>query len=133
MNENMKFFRSSLLWLVRTAVIMLVLASNCLTTAQNRNESPRNCKVSPDGLPLIGVNVVEKRYSNGTITDINGSYTLTVPGTQNWYLKHTSALVNQEVKVISEKHFMTSPDRRLQSPGGSGRSHRLWCTEKRVW
>ncbi|HMO38518.1 MAG TPA: TonB-dependent receptor [Saprospiraceae bacterium] len=32
-----------------------------------------------DGLPLIGVNVVEKNTTNGTISDIDGSFLLTVP------------------------------------------------------
>ncbi|MGQ1784153.1 MULTISPECIES: SusC/RagA family TonB-linked outer membrane protein [unclassified Saccharicrinis] len=33
-----------------------------------------------DGSPLIGVNVVEKGTTNGTITDINGSYSLKTQG-----------------------------------------------------
>ena len=31
-----------------------------------------------DGEPLIGVNILEKGTSNGTITDLDGTYTLTV-------------------------------------------------------
>ncbi|MGQ1888826.1 SusC/RagA family TonB-linked outer membrane protein [Thermophagus sp. OGC60D27] len=33
-----------------------------------------------DGAPLIGVNVVEKGTTNGTITDINGNFSLTLQG-----------------------------------------------------
>ncbi|WP_010424387.1 SusC/RagA family TonB-linked outer membrane protein [Anaerophaga thermohalophila] len=33
-----------------------------------------------DGLPLIGVNVIEKGTSNGTITDIEGNFSLTLQG-----------------------------------------------------
>lgn len=31
------------------------------------------------GMPLIGVNVVEKGTTNGTVTDINGNYSLQIP------------------------------------------------------
>lgn len=77
----MKFFRSSPSYgLFEQQSFMLVLASNCLTaTAQTETRVHGTVKSATDGLPLIGVNVVEKGTSNGTITDINGSYTLTVP------------------------------------------------------
>lgn len=92
------------LWLVRTAVIMLVLASNYLTaTAQTETRVHGTVKSATDGLPLIGVNVVEKGTSNGTITDINGSYTLTVPGNSELVFTYIG-FVNQEVKVISGKN-----------------------------
>ena len=92
------------LWLVRTAVIMLVLASNCLTaTAQTETRVHGTVKSATDGLPLIGVNVVEKGTSNGTITDINGSYTLTVPGNSELVFTYIG-FANQEVKVISGKN-----------------------------
>ena len=32
-----------------------------------------------NGMPLIGVNVVEKGTTNGTVTDIDGNYSLQIP------------------------------------------------------
>lgn len=33
-----------------------------------------------EGNPLIGVNVVEKNTTNGTVTDVNGNFSISVPG-----------------------------------------------------
>ena len=50
--------------------------------------------------PLIGVNILEKGTTNGTITDIDGSYTLSVKGTSSVlelsYLGYTSLEVPVE-------------------------------------
>lgn len=36
--------------------------------------------VDADGTPLIGVNIVQQNTSSGTVTDLDGNYTLTAPG-----------------------------------------------------
>ncbi|GHV03971.1 hypothetical protein FACS189416_1340 [Bacteroidia bacterium] len=36
-------------------------------------------KSEADGEPLLGVNIIQKGTTNGTVTDIDGKYTLSVP------------------------------------------------------
>ncbi|GAF04958.1 carboxypeptidase-like regulatory domain-containing protein [Saccharicrinis fermentans] len=41
-----------------------------------------------DGSPLIGVNVVEKGTTNGTITDVSGNYSLSVQAIMPYLFSH---------------------------------------------
>lgn len=47
--------------------------------AYSQNGTLRGKVTDVSQTPLIGVNVVEKGTTNGTITDINGNYTLSAP------------------------------------------------------
>jgi len=66
---------------VLMAVFLLI---NCLPAwAQSDIRVKGTIKSDVDGFPLIGVNVIQKGTTNGTISDIDGNYELTVPvGTQ---------------------------------------------------
>lgn len=48
-------------------------------TVYSQNVTLRGTVKDANNLPLIGVNVVEKGTTNGTITDIDGNYTLSAP------------------------------------------------------
>jgi len=65
-------------------LIAVFLLINCLPAwAQSDIRVKGIIKSDVDGLPLIGVNVIQKGTTNGTISDIDGNYELTVPvGTQ---------------------------------------------------
>ncbi len=52
-----------------------------------------------DGLPLPGVNVVVKGTTNGTVTDSEGKYGLTVPSSSSVLVFSFIGLVTQEVEV----------------------------------
>ena len=66
-------------WLARTAVFLLLLTANCLSmNAQTSQRVHGTVTSATDGMPLIGVNVVEKGTTNGAITDIDGNYSLNV-------------------------------------------------------
>ncbi|MCC5931507.1 MAG: SusC/RagA family TonB-linked outer membrane protein [Cyclobacteriaceae bacterium] len=54
---------------------------------------------SPDGLP--GVNVVLKGTGQGTVTDINGNYTITVPGSESILVFSSVGYLTEEVTVGS--------------------------------
>ncbi len=54
-----------------------------------------------DGSPLIGVNVVEKGTTNGTITDINGNYSLNVQGDNAILVFSFIGFTKQEIPVTS--------------------------------
>ncbi len=57
-----------------------------------------------DDLPLIGVNVLEKGTTNGTITDLDGNFKLTVTNGAVIQLKYVG-YKNQEVVVGTQRHF----------------------------
>jgi len=52
-----------------------------------------------DNYPLIGVNIVEKGTTNGTVTDIDGNFEITVPTTAVLIVSYIG-YSEQEVKVI---------------------------------
>lgn len=53
-----------------------------------------------DGLPLIGVNVVQKGTTNGTVTDFDGNYELTIPANAEIEFSYIGYL-NQSIRVQS--------------------------------
>ena len=58
--------------------LVFLLVATATTWAQ---QTVTGIVTDPDGLALIGVNILEKGTSNGTITDLDGSFTLSVsPG-----------------------------------------------------
>jgi TonB-linked SusC/RagA family outer membrane protein len=52
-----------------------------------------------DGSPLPGVNVVLKGTATGTVTDVNGGYTLTIPGSSGTLVFSFIGLTSQEIDV----------------------------------
>ncbi|NJK87827.1 MAG: hypothetical protein HC906_19535 [Bacteroidales bacterium] len=55
-----------------------------------------------DGQPIIGVTVVEKGTQNGTITDLNGNYVITVSG-KDAVLEFNFLGYNSEEIVVGEQ------------------------------
>ena len=51
------------------------------------------------GEPVIGVNIIEKGTTNGTITDIDGNYSLTVKGPQSVLIISYIGYKEQEIPV----------------------------------
>ncbi len=79
MNKKQCMLRKPASWLARTAVFLLLLTANCLSmNAQTSQRVHGTVTSATDGMPLIGVNVVEKGTTNGAITDIDGNYFLNV-------------------------------------------------------
>src|SRR4051812_33089054 len=58
-------------------VMALLLLSGTMAVAQSKVISGKITS-SEDGAPLPGVNIVEKGTSNGTVTDTEGRYSITV-------------------------------------------------------
>src|SRR5687768_9680033 len=69
---------------MRKFLLIVFMCSLLFDTAQAQ-ERTISGKVmsSEDGSPLPGVNVIVKGTTNGTATDAEGQYTLSVPGTDN--------------------------------------------------
>lgn len=59
-----------------------------------------------DGEPVIGASVLEKGTSNGTITDFDGNYSLTVGDKATLVFSYVG-MATQEVKVTGTKHNVT--------------------------
>lgn len=70
--------------------------------AQTRNLTG-TVSSSEDGLPIPGVSVSVKGTTNGTISDINGTYTLTVPESAKALIFSFVGMVTQEVPITSSK------------------------------
>ena len=51
---------------------------SCLTAAFAQQGAVKGKVLDEQGEPIIGANVVEKGTTNGTITDLDGNYSLTV-------------------------------------------------------
>lgn len=58
--------------------IFSVLMSFCMTAAFAQSGAVKGKVLDEQGEPIIGANIVEKGTTNGTITDIDGNFTLTV-------------------------------------------------------
>ncbi|MDB9150886.1 SusC/RagA family TonB-linked outer membrane protein [Parabacteroides distasonis] len=58
--------------------ILSVLMSLCMTAAFAQSGAVKGKVLDELGEPIIGANIVEKGTTNGTITDMDGNYTLTV-------------------------------------------------------
>jgi len=54
---------------------------------------------SEDREPLVGVNVLERGTLNGTVTDVNGNYTIAVPSEESILAFSSVGYVNTEIRV----------------------------------
>ena len=51
----------------------------CLTVSAQQQITAKGSVLSSDNEPIIGATILQAGTSNGTITDINGDFTITVP------------------------------------------------------
>ncbi|HYG01343.1 MAG TPA: SusC/RagA family TonB-linked outer membrane protein [Chryseosolibacter sp.] len=80
-------------------LICLILCVTLTTTqAQDRTVSGKVTS-SRDGSPLPGVNIVVKGTTNGTVTDSDGKYTLSIPSSGGTLIFSFIGLLTQEVSV----------------------------------
>ena len=56
----------------------IVLTAKETKVAQQKSQTVKGKVIDKSGEPLIGVSIVEKGTTNGTVTDLDGNYTLTV-------------------------------------------------------
>ena len=74
--------KQNLFFIIRINLISILLG---LFTTQSfaQNITITGTVKDQSGEPLIGVNVMEKGTTNGSITDMDGKYSLTIPGVEN--------------------------------------------------
>ena len=80
--------------------LVTILSSSAF--AQEMNVSGRVTDAT-DGIPLPGVNVVVKGTTNGTVTDTDGRYSLTVPSASSTLVFSFIGLVTQEIDIASRQ------------------------------
>ena len=87
--------------------ILFVLTCSMLSVAMMASITVTGTVISAeDGLPVIGASVLEKGTSNGTITDFDGMYELTVDDNAVLVFSYVG-LTSQELKVSGPKMDVT--------------------------
>jgi len=81
--------------------ILVLITSNAWSIKQGQTVTGK-VTTSEDGTTLPGVNVVEKGTTNGTITDIQGNYSLTVADQEAIILFSSVGFETQEITVGSQ-------------------------------
>ena len=85
-------------WMQRKLVSLAVFLFVC-TCAFAQNTVTGTVK-DQSGMPLVGVNVVEKGTTNGNITDVNGKYSVNVERGKTLVFSYIG-FISQEIKVNS--------------------------------
>ena len=84
---------------------LLVLA---MTNVQAQQAVVTGNVTDDTGAPVPGANVIIKGTTTGTITDVNGDYSLTVPGSDAVLAISYIGFVGQEIAVGSQTNIRTS-------------------------
>jgi TonB-linked SusC/RagA family outer membrane protein len=96
-------FRELPLKLNRLVIVAAFLLVNCLwAMAQTGVRVTGVVTSEADGLPMIGVNVVQRGTTNGTVTDFDGNFELTVPVNSQLDFSYIGYL-NQQLTVTAGK------------------------------
>jgi len=96
--------RKNFIRFYRWYLIPLILGANTLSGFAQNTVTGVTKDVSDDS-PLIGVSVVEKGSSNGTITDVNGAYSLRVTSTASVLVFSYTGFESQEIQVGSRSQI----------------------------
>ena len=80
-------------------VLLSLVALLCVTVTHGQHVVVGTVTGTGDDLPLIGVNIVEEGTLNGTATDVDGTYTLTVSGPNATLVFSFIGYVSQRVPI----------------------------------
>lgn len=86
---------------LRTSFLILLCLFSIQVWAQEREVT--GTVVDDKGLPLPGVNVIEKNTSNGTVTDFDGNFSLTIPDNDETILVFSSLGFVEEEIIIGDR------------------------------
>ncbi|WP_074407345.1 MULTISPECIES: SusC/RagA family TonB-linked outer membrane protein [Aquimarina] len=86
--------------------IVLCLSSN-VTLAQSK-KTVSGIVTGEDGVPLVGVNVIEKGTSNGTSTDFDGNYTVVVSDPSGILIFSSLGFVEKEIPMNGQSEIKVS-------------------------
>lgn len=85
--------------LTKTSLIALMLLSIATVGLQAQSRTVSGTVIGGDDLPLIGVNVLLVGTNSGTVTDIDGTYTIEVPDNSAAISFSYTGYQNQEIAV----------------------------------
>ena len=89
------------LQIAKGAVVSALLLVNSVDAFGQNTVTVKGVVTSgTDGLPLIGVNVLEKGTTNGTVTDIDGNFSLTLPAGSQLQISYIGFL--EQTLTVSE-------------------------------
>jgi TonB-linked SusC/RagA family outer membrane protein len=100
---NKKVKESGMLNRMKHLLVLLLLL--CTTAAFAQNVTVTGKVTDDTGEALIGVNVTVKRTTIGNITDLNGGYTLEIPGNQSVLVFSYVGYVTQEITVGNQRRI----------------------------
>ena len=83
--------------------LFLLLVTFCLGTIQAQSSKITGYVKDQSGEPLIGVNVMEKGTTNGTVTDLNGFYSIVAKASNAVLNFSYIGYRNQEIPVAGKK------------------------------
>jgi hypothetical protein len=96
---KLKFFRKRDTW--RKQLFMLCILCCCsLTVLAQQRISGTVIDVNDE--PVIGVNVVEKGTTNGTVTDVDGNFSLSVREDATLQVSYIG-YITQEISVLAAR------------------------------
>ncbi|MDH6304495.1 TonB-linked SusC/RagA family outer membrane protein [Parabacteroides sp. PF5-5] len=106
MDERSRTFslRKLPLKLMQVVIVSAFLLVNCLPAMAQTGVRVSGVVTSDaDGMPLIGVNVVQRGTTNGTVTDFDGKFELTVPVNSQLDFSYIG-YINQQITVSAGRN-----------------------------
>lgn len=82
----------------------IVVRSIVQTSSSQQKKTITGTIVDPSGMPVIGANVMVKGTTNGTITDMDGKFSLEVPKESMLVVSYIG-YANQEIKVSNQTNL----------------------------
>ena len=82
----------------------IVVRSIAQTSSSQQKKTITGTIVDPSGMPVIGANVMVKGTTNGTITDMDGKFSLEVPKESMLVVSYIG-YANQEIKVSNQTNL----------------------------
>ena len=84
--------------------MILLLLMFCTAAQVRAQQEVTGTVTDPNGVPLLGVNVIEKNTSNGTTTDFDGNFTITTGQNATLVFSYVG-FMTQEVKATGGQHL----------------------------
>ena len=86
----------------------LVLFLVSLAGAQLSAQEIQGTITDDEGLPLVGASILEKGTGNGTVTDLDGKYSLTLENDQSTVIISYTGYQTQEIAVLGQSEINAS-------------------------
>ena len=100
--------------------ILLLFLGMVIGEAYAQSQTITGVVKDQTGEPLIGVNVMEKGTTNGSITDVDGKYSLTVNGSKAIVTFSYIGYLSQDITVGNQKMIESGKHGKGDSPFCTG-------------